>query len=83
MGRLGHRSISQKEKHRGYVQGYKYLSFQPQGNGQKDSNFKKIYIATSINNHENDQQEYKLDEETYNNQGQQWMENMLLQNFSI
>jgi hypothetical protein len=29
----------------------------------------KIYIVVSINNHENDQEEYKLDEETYYNQG--------------
>ncbi len=43
----------------------------------------KIYITTNINNHENDQEEYKLDEETYYNQGQQWMENLLLQNFAI
>jgi hypothetical protein len=39
----------------------------------KKTQTSKIYIATSINNHENDQEEYKLDEETYNNQGQQWM----------
>jgi hypothetical protein len=43
MGRLGHRSIFHKEKHQGWVQGYIYLAFQPQNNGQQDSTFKNLH----------------------------------------
>jgi hypothetical protein len=36
MGRPGHKSISHKEQHQGWVQDYVYFAFQPQGNGQQD-----------------------------------------------
>jgi hypothetical protein len=41
----------------------------------------KIYTATSINNHGNDQKEYTLDEETNCNQSQQWKEEFVVAKF--
>jgi hypothetical protein len=70
--------LSQRKTLRlGWVQGYIYLALQFQGNGQQDSTF-KIYIATNINNHGSDQEEYALDEETNRNQSQQWKEESLV-----
>jgi hypothetical protein len=42
MSRPSHRSIFHKEKHQGWVQSYKYLAFQPQGNEQQDLTFKNL-----------------------------------------
>jgi hypothetical protein len=56
--------------------GFKVTSIWPFNSKAMDNKTQrsKFYIATNINNHGSDQEEYTLDEETNCNQSQQWRE---------
>ncbi len=77
MGRPCHKSIFHQKNNQGWVQGYMYLAFQPQGNGQQNLTLK--------NSHYNKHQQpwkwlrgYTLDEETDHNQSQLWREEFVI-----